>query len=125
MSSRKDLVDEPPSGDGRGLVPLRDPERATAELERCVTELGFKGVMINRYTNLDDEHGWYYDDPRFLAFWERVEALSIPAYLHPRDPLPGNQGSYEGHPKLFGAVWTFTVETATHALRLIACGGFR
>src|SRR5213078_555554 len=42
----------------------------------------------------------------------------------PRDPLPGNRGIYAGHPELFGAVWTFTVETATHALRLITSGLF-
>jgi gamma-resorcylate decarboxylase len=48
----------------------------------------------------------------------------VPIYLHPRDPLRGNQGIYNGHPELFGAVWTFTVETATHALRLMTSGLF-
>ncbi|TVZ01545.1 hypothetical protein EAS64_29040 [Trebonia kvetii] len=61
---------------------------------------------------------------RFLPFWERAGALGVPGYLHPRDPLPGNQGIYEGHPELFGAVSTFTAETATHALRLMTSGLF-
>ena len=90
-----------------------------------MNELGFHGVMLNGYTNIGDANtGWYYDHDRFLPFWERVEALGVPVYLHPRDPMPGNQGIYDGHPELFGAVWTFTVETATHALRLMTSGLF-
>lgn len=110
---------------GFAALPLQDPAAAAAELERCVRELGFHGAMLNGYTNIGDANtGWYYDDERFLPFWERVEALGVPVYLHPRDPLAGNQGIYEGHPELFGAVWTFTVETSTHALRLMTSGLF-
>jgi predicted TIM-barrel fold metal-dependent hydrolase len=110
---------------GFATLPLQDTAAAADELERCVKQLGFYGAMVNGYTNLGDaETGLYYDDPRFLPFWERAESLGAPIYLHPRDPLPGNQGIYEGHPELFGAVWTFTVETATHALRLMTSGLF-
>jgi predicted TIM-barrel fold metal-dependent hydrolase len=110
---------------GFATLPLQDATAAADELERCVKQLGFYGAMVNGFTNLGDaETGLYYDDPRFLPFWERVEALGAPIYLHPRNPLPGNQGIYEGHPELFGAVWTFTVETATHALRLMTSGLF-
>ncbi|MEU2618366.1 amidohydrolase family protein [Streptomyces sp. NPDC007157] len=110
---------------GFAALPLQDPTAAVTELERCVTQLGFHGALVNGYTNIGDaETGWYYDHERYLPFWERVEALGVPVYLHPRDPLPGNQGIYEGHPELFGAVWTFTVETATHALRLMTSGLF-
>ncbi|AXI80596.1 amidohydrolase family protein [Peterkaempfera bronchialis] len=110
---------------GFATLPMQDPAAAVAELERCVTQLGFHGVMLNGFTNIGDaDTGWYYDHERFLPFWERVEALGVPVYLHPRDPLLGNQGIYEGHPELFGAVWSFTVETATHALRLMTSGLF-
>jgi predicted TIM-barrel fold metal-dependent hydrolase len=110
---------------GFATLPLQDPAAAADELERCVKQLGFYGAMVNGYTNLGNAAtGLYYDDPRFLPFWERAETLGAPIYLHPRDPLPGNQGIYEGHPELFGAVWTFTVETATHALRLMTSGLF-
>ncbi|WP_369293608.1 amidohydrolase family protein [Streptantibioticus silvisoli] len=81
--------------------------------------------LVNGYSNVGDaDTGWYYDHERYLPFWERVEALGVPVYLHPRDPLAGNRGIYEGHPELFGAVWTFTVETSTHALRLMTSGLF-
>ncbi len=102
---------------GFATLPMQDPAAAVAELDRCATQLGFPGVMLNGYQNVGNATtGWYYDHERFLPFWECAEALGVPVYLHPRDPLPGNQGIYEGHPELFGAVWTFTVETATHAL---------
>jgi gamma-resorcylate decarboxylase len=109
---------------GFAALPLQDPAAAAAELERAVTQLGFHGALVNGYTNIDDNSGWYYDHERYLPFWERVEELGVPVYLHPRDPLAGNQGIYEGHPELFGAVWTFTVETSTHALRLMTSGLF-
>jgi gamma-resorcylate decarboxylase len=110
---------------GMATLPMQDPAAAADELDRCATQLGFPCVMLNGYQNVGDANtGWYYDHERFLPFWERAEALGVPVYLHPRDPLPGNQGIYEGHPELFGAVWTFTVETATHALRLMTSGLF-
>ena len=120
------IVGEHP-GRFRGLasLPMQAPEAAVAELQRCTVDLRFPAVMLNGFTNIGDaETGWYYDHQRFLPFWERAEALGVPVYLHPRDPLLGNQGIYEGHPELYGAVWTFTVETATHALRLMTSGLF-
>jgi gamma-resorcylate decarboxylase len=119
------VADQPARYGGFATLPLQDPQAAIAELERCVTQLGFPGVMLNGFTNIGDaETGWYYDHDRFLPFWERAEALHVPVYLHPRNPLPANLGIYEGHPELIGAVWGFTVETATHALRLMTSGLF-
>jgi gamma-resorcylate decarboxylase len=109
---------------GMATLPLQDPQAAIAELERCATELRFPGVMVNGFTDTPDGKGWYYDHERYLPFWERAESLGVPVYLHPRNPLPANAGIYEGHPELMGAVWEFTVETATHALRLFTSGLF-
>jgi 2,3-dihydroxybenzoate decarboxylase len=110
---------------GFAALPLQDPQAAAAELTRCVTQLGFHGTMVNGFTNLGDtDTGLYYDDPRFLPFWERVAELDVPVYLHPRNPLSANTGIYDGHPELMGAVWMFTVETSTHALRLMTSGLF-
>jgi 2,3-dihydroxybenzoate decarboxylase len=110
---------------GMAALPMQDPAAAVTELERCVNELGFPAVMLNGFTNIGDvETGWYYDHERYLPFWKRVEELGVPVYIHPRDPLPGASAAYEEHPELFGAVWTFTVEGATHALRLMTSGLF-
>ena len=82
---------------GFATLRMQDPAGAAAELDRCAAQLGFPGVMLNGYQNVGDAAtGWYYDHERFLPFWERAEALGVPVYLQPRDPLPGNQGIYEG-----------------------------
>jgi predicted TIM-barrel fold metal-dependent hydrolase len=124
--SLADVVAQTPARyGGMATLPMQDPQAAVAELERCVTQLGFPAVMLNGFSNSPEgEDGWYYDHERFLPFWERVEALDVPIYLHPRNPLRPDEGIYAGHPELSGAVWMFTVETATHALRLMTSGLF-
>lgn len=110
---------------GFAALPMQDPAAAAEELERAVRELGLKGALVNGYSNLGDlEAGVYYDDPAYLPFWERVEALGVPFYLHPRNPLPGQRRIYEGRSELLGPTWAFAVETGTHALRLITSGLF-
>lgn len=110
---------------GFAAVPLQDPAAAVAELRRCVRELGFVGAMVNGYTNAGDmEHGRYYDEPEFAIFWQGVEELDVPVYLHPRPSLPAVQQNLQGHPELVGATWGFGTETATHVLRLILSGLF-
>jgi 2,3-dihydroxybenzoate decarboxylase len=71
-----------------------------------------------------DEDVVYYDHPAYAAFWQRVEELDVPFYLHPREPLPSREPIYEGHPWLLGPVWAFAAETAVHALRLMCSGLF-
>ena len=106
---------------GFASVALQDPEAAARELERAVNQLGFKGVMINGYSNIGNAHtGEYLDEVKFLPFWEAAAALDVPVYLHPRPSL--DQRIYRGHAELIGATWGFAPETATHALRLVYSG---
>lgn len=110
---------------GLAALPLQDPEAAAQELERCVRELDFRGALANGYSNVGNlETAAYYDEPQYLPFWERVAELDVPFYLHPRNPLPGQSRYYEGREALLGPTWAFTVETATHALRLMVSGLF-
>lgn len=109
-------------------LPLQDPDAATAELRRCVEELGFVGALVNGFSQ-DEQHGdghdpLYYDLPQYRAFWAEVERLDVPFYLHPRNPLPQDARIYDGHPWLLGPTWGFAQETAVHALRLMASGLF-
>ncbi|MEE1769651.1 amidohydrolase family protein [Streptomyces sp. JV185] len=39
---------------GFATLPLQEPAAAATELERCVTQLGFHGAMVNGYTNIRD-----------------------------------------------------------------------
>ena len=68
---------------GFAAVPLQDPQAAADELQRAVKDLKFRGALINGQTN-----GHYLDDSRFLPFWERVQELDVPVYLHPGDLSP-------------------------------------
>jgi 2,3-dihydroxybenzoate decarboxylase len=106
-------------------LPMQDPDKATRELERCVNELGFKGALVNGFSQIvDPESAVYYDLPQYRALWGVVASLDVPFYLHPRNPLPSMAQIYDGHPWLLGPVWAFGQETAVHALRLMASGLF-
>jgi predicted TIM-barrel fold metal-dependent hydrolase len=110
---------------GFAAVALQDPTAAAAEAERAVTRLGFKGVLVNGFCNAgDNDHGEYLDLPKFYPFWERVESLGVPVYLHPRAPLPSQRVIYDGHDEMMGPMWAFGAETAAHALRLMTSGLF-
>ena len=103
---------------GFAHLPMQAPEAAARELERCVRELGFLGALVN-----GQSCGLYLDDPRYEAFWACVEALNVPVYLHPGNPVD-RPAVYAGEDALWGAVWSWATETSAHALRLVMTGVF-
>ena len=103
---------------GFAHLALQNPAEAANELERSTKELGFSGALINGCTN-----GAYLDDDRFSILWERAEELDVPIYIHPNNP-PDVPYMYHNHPELWGPVWSWTVETGNHALRIIFAGIF-
>jgi predicted TIM-barrel fold metal-dependent hydrolase len=110
---------------GVAALAMQDPESAIAELERSVKELGFKGALVNGYSQIaGSTKPIHYDLPQYRPFWRAVEKLDLPFYLHPRPPMPGVSPLYDGHPWLFGPSWSFAAETSLHAMRLIGSGLF-
>jgi predicted TIM-barrel fold metal-dependent hydrolase len=106
-------------------LPMQDPDAAARELTRCVREMGFKGALVNGFSQVGSAaEVVYYDLPMYRPFWAQCEQLGVPFYLHPRNPLPVDSRIYEGHPWLLGPTWAFGQETAVHALRLIGSGLF-
>jgi predicted TIM-barrel fold metal-dependent hydrolase len=106
-------------------LPMQDPELAARELTRCVEDLGFRGALVNGFSQVGEADSMvYYDLPQYWPFWEVVERLDVPFYLHPRNPLPSQAKIYEGHRWLLGPAWAFAQETAVHALRLMGSGLF-
>jgi 2,3-dihydroxybenzoate decarboxylase len=105
-------------------VAMQDPEEAAKELERAVTQLGAKGVLINGFTNLDDsdEKLRYLDAPECGPFWRMLHRLQVPLYLHPRLPPIHQQVLYSQYPNLVSASYGFGVECAGHALRIMCSG---
>jgi 2,3-dihydroxybenzoate decarboxylase len=106
-------------------LPMQDADAATAELTRCIKELGFVGALVNGFSQAGTpDSALYYDLPQYRPFWRACEQLGVPFYLHPRNPLPNTIKAYEGHNWLLGPNWAFHAETAIHALRLIGSGLF-
>lgn len=114
----REIQKRPDRYSGFACVPLQDPAAAAGELERSVSQLGFCGALINGHAN-----GEYLDDPKFYPFWERAEAMERPIYLHAADPV-SSYPAIAGCAALKRAMWEWTVETGSHALRLILGGVF-
>ena len=105
-------------------LPMQDPDAASEELTRCV-KMGFKGAMVNGFTQKDvPDSAIYYDIPEYRSFWATVSELNVPFYLHPRMQIQSQAKNYEGHPWLMSAPWGFAVETSIHSLRLCGSGLF-
>src|SRR5436190_17547331 len=109
---------------GFAALPTADPKAAADELERTVTELGFKVAMVHGPTN-----GVFFDDRRFWPIFERAQALDVPLYIHPSSPVQAVADAYykdylDRFPQLLTAAWGYTVETATHGIRMILSGAF-
>jgi predicted TIM-barrel fold metal-dependent hydrolase len=105
---------------GFASLPLTDPTGAERELERAVRELGFKGALLHGMAA-----GVPLDDRRFWGIYELAQALDVPIYIHPDAPPAGVADAYyKGHPALIGPGWSYTVESATQALRLMLSGVF-
>ena len=110
---------------GFATLPMRSPDAAAKELERCMRQLRFHGVLINGTT--EDR---FLDDARFEPILAAAEALDAPVYLHPHlapaqvralyySNLPGSAGVV-----LEAAGWGWHQETAIHVLRLVLAGTF-
>jgi predicted TIM-barrel fold metal-dependent hydrolase len=106
---------------------MKDPAAAVKELERCVNELGFKGLLLDGTVSLNGD-GKFMDAPEFFPVLEAAQALGVPLYLHPAPPpkvvkdayysgLPGEAGML-----LSIAGWGWHAEMGLHLLRLIVSG---
>lgn len=110
---------------GFATLPTADPEAAATELERAVTDLGFKGAMVHGHT-----HGRFLDDQTFWPFLQRAESLGVPVYLHPTFPAQQVMEAYYGgfdaavSEVLATAGWGWHAETGLHALRMVVGGVF-
>jgi predicted TIM-barrel fold metal-dependent hydrolase len=104
---------------GFGMLPIQSPIDAADELERTVSQLGFKGALINGHTN-----GRYLDEDSFSPIFERAQALDVPIYLHPTDSPQGIIDIYYKDCPAMMQSWGWQVETGTHLLRLISRGVF-
>jgi predicted TIM-barrel fold metal-dependent hydrolase len=104
---------------GFAMLPTQSPADAADELERTITQLGFKGALINGHTQ-----GRYLDDDLFSPIFARAQALDVPIYIHPTDPPHAIIDIYYKDSPAMMQSWGWQVETGTHLLRLISTGVF-
>ena len=106
---------------GLASIAPQSPEAAADELERAVSELGFRGVNIESHCRNE-----YLDQKKFWPIFERAEKLDVPIYLHPEIPassiLKGYADDYGF--ELAGPPHGYAAEVALHAMRLIYSGLF-
>jgi predicted TIM-barrel fold metal-dependent hydrolase len=76
------VADHPGRFAGLGTLGFGDTERSISEVNRCIHELGFKGMQI--FSNVA---GQPLDSPRVLPVLKHIGSLGVPMHLHPAVPL--------------------------------------
>jgi len=94
-------------------LPLQDEAAARAELDRCRSLPGFRGILL--YTNLA---GAWCDEAPFHFFFAQAEQLGLPLVLHPAKPL--TTAAVSGY-ELTGTLGNMFEDTIALA-RIIASG---
>lgn len=108
---------------GFAVLPMCSPEACAAELTRAVTQLGFKGALINGTTE-----GRFLDHPAYDGLLAQAVALDVPIYIHPHmAPEPVREAYFGGlepaaSRTLEAAGWGWHSETAIHVLRMVLSG---
>lgn len=91
-------------------------DRFLQEVQRAVVELGLKGIMIN-----SSVEGEYLDSPRAAPFFELVEGLGVPTFIHPpRVTIGAERMEIYRLPEMVGRPFDTTLSLA----RFILTGGF-
>jgi aminocarboxymuconate-semialdehyde decarboxylase len=79
---------------GLGTVPMQDPDQACRELERCVTQLGLRGVQIGSHVerpSSQDGKDWNLSERALLPVFQTAERLGACIFVHPWDMMGTSQ----------------------------------
>ena len=79
-------MDYPERLAGLATIPMQDAGAAIAELERAVSQLGFKGAMIG-----DQVNGKTFDEPEFFPIWQAAEQMGALIFIHQGGQTIGSQ----------------------------------
>ncbi|HEY2614803.1 MAG TPA: amidohydrolase family protein, partial [Chthoniobacterales bacterium] len=76
---------------GLATIPLQDPDRAAAELDRSVRELGLRGAQIGTHVDanahLSRNETQNLDDASLDSVWAAAEQIGAAIFVHPWDML--------------------------------------
>ena len=118
---------------GHCFLPMAYPDQAAEELERCVSQLGFVGALVDdhllNYT--------FYDGPAYDHLFDVFERLDVPLYLHPTYPpvteVNGSKGLFAPDPNTYSdpvaaalgtAGWGWHSDTGVAFVRMWFSGVF-
>jgi len=76
----KVVAEHPTCYYGLGTLPLQDIDLSITELERCLIELGLKGIEIGSHINQ-----WNLNAPELYPLWDAAEKLGACIFVHPWD----------------------------------------
>jgi aminocarboxymuconate-semialdehyde decarboxylase len=83
--------DHPTRFAGLGTIPLQEPDFACRELERCVKELGLRGVQIGTHVEpnvfTDRREVWNLSDTPLHCVFDTAEKLGAGIFVHPWDMM--------------------------------------
>jgi predicted TIM-barrel fold metal-dependent hydrolase len=121
----KAVASHPDRLQGLAALPWQHPAAAVDELDRAVSDLGLRGVLI-----LGRPGAGFLDDLAYQPILDRIAALGVPLYVHPFHPVPQvHQAYYTGFNEKVTAelslgAWGWHHEAGIHVLRLILSGVF-
>jgi aminocarboxymuconate-semialdehyde decarboxylase len=80
------VVDSPEKFIGLGTVPMQDTKLAIREIERCMGDLGMKGIEIG--TNINGEN---LGEQKFRPIFEAAAEMGCAIFVHPWDMMGEDQ----------------------------------
>jgi 5-carboxyvanillate decarboxylase len=105
---------------GLACVAPQSPKEAAEELDRAVTKLGMKGLVLQSHARHE-----YLDDQKYWPVFEMAERLDVPIYIHPEVPPAEILKYYEKYGfALAGPILGYAADVALHTMRLIYSGLF-
>ena len=93
-----------------------DTERTIAEIDRCVNQLGFKGIYL--FSNINQRT---LDTKEFWPVYQYIESLDVPMDMHPTAPI--NMNGIDHRPLVPGMAFMFDTTLAT--VRMVMSGLFQ
>ena len=100
---------------GWGSIGFGSTERSIAEVDRCIDQLGFKGVQL--FSNINQKP---LDSPDFRPVFSHVAQRGVPLNMHPTVPL--NLVGMDSSSLITGLGFMYDTSLAT--MRLIHSGWF-
>ena len=64
------------------FLPMADLQAAARELDRCISQAGFLGALVDSHLL----NNTFYDGGEYDVLWDAFERLDVPLYLHPTYP---------------------------------------